>query len=509
MANIFEKEDRHVIPNWRSFENTVKLRELNGSHSLDIDNSFKPDISDILDDWEYVQNIGVAGDIIGAAIICNQQDNKTVKQVAEYVRKNEQSTPAMIKAANLILSDSAIADDISFEIANTDKATLIDLRSKIHAYKQKLRNNPSNPIAWVELSRLYSINGQEKQAERAMRNALFLAPENRFVLRTMARLFIHLGDIEFAHENLRKKNITKHDPWLMATEIATADLRGRHSILTKKGIEVITSNSFHPFNISELSSAIATIEMSFGNFKKSKPFFQKSLISPNDNSLAQAEWASQEESSLFNGVDPATVKNKVVSFEALALDYAEHDQWQQAINSSKQWFLDLPFSKRSILFGNHIAITKLKDQQQAVEIAKMGLLSHPNDPQLLNNIAYSLCLDNNTHEAEQYLNRIRTNDIGERETENICLTATRGLLSFRKNDITDGREKYMKAIELARNINDEYLMSLAFVNLAREEIRLNSEYINEYLLGLEEIKEKSTHSELREMAEDVYTSPRL
>jgi tetratricopeptide (TPR) repeat protein len=504
MANIFEKKDRHVIPNWRSFENTVKLRELNGSHSLDIDISFKPDISDILDDWNYANNIGVAGDIIGTAIICNQQDNLIVREVAEFVRNNEQSTPAMVKAANSILFSQVSVDNLSFEIANTNEAALQYLRSKIHAYKQKLRNNPSNPIAWVEISRLYSINGQEKQAEKAMKNALFLAPENRFVLRTMARFFIHLGDIDFAHENLRKKNITKHDPWLMATEIATADLRGRHSALAQKGIQIITSDSFHPFNISELSSAIATIEMSFGNSKKSRTFFHKSLISPNDNSLAQAEWASQEDSSLFNGIDPITLNNTVGSFEALALDYAEHAQWQKAIDYSKQWFLDLPFSKRSVLFGNHIAITKLKDQKQAIEIAQMGLLSHPNDPQLLNNIAYSFCLDNNIYEAEKYLNMVRSSDIYESDSENICLTATKGLLSFRKNDFVDGREKYMKAIELAKNADDEYLVSLAFVNLAREEIRINSVDSNEYLLGLKEIKERSPHKDLRDMAEDIY-----
>ena len=39
----------------------------------------------------------------------------------------------------------------------------------------------------------------------------------------------------------------------------------------------------------------------------------------------------------------------------------------------------------------NFAFNKLKDNLQAVEIAKLGLLSHPNDPHLLNNIIYSLC----------------------------------------------------------------------------------------------------------------------
>ena len=51
MAYLFGKKDRHVIPNWRSFENTAKLGELNGSKNIRLDTSFKPDISDVLDDW--------------------------------------------------------------------------------------------------------------------------------------------------------------------------------------------------------------------------------------------------------------------------------------------------------------------------------------------------------------------------------------------------------------------------------------------------------------------------
>ena len=72
MAIYFEHKDRNVIPNWRSFENTVKLRELNGSPKLEISSSFKPDISDLLIDWEINKSIGVAADLIGVATICNR-----------------------------------------------------------------------------------------------------------------------------------------------------------------------------------------------------------------------------------------------------------------------------------------------------------------------------------------------------------------------------------------------------------------------------------------------------
>ncbi|OXG06183.1 hypothetical protein BC749_102157 [Flavobacterium araucananum] len=104
MADFFEKKDRHLIPNWRSFDNTAKLGELNGSKSIKLDSSFKPDISDLLDGWNDSQSIGIAGDILGVALVCNQSDNQTVKNISKFVLQNQEiASKAIIEAANNIL----------------------------------------------------------------------------------------------------------------------------------------------------------------------------------------------------------------------------------------------------------------------------------------------------------------------------------------------------------------------------------------------------------------------
>lgn len=506
MANIFENKDRHVIPNWRSFENTAKLGELNGSKTIKLDSSFKPDISDLIEDWKENKNLGVAGDIIGVALVCNQQENETVKEVSNYVLSQKHgTTPALLKAAKSINRKKREEIDFPFEISNIEtfafRENLQVLFQRINLYKKRLIQNPNNPIAWVELSRLYSINGQEDQAERAMKNALFLAPENRFVLRNMARFFVHIGDIDFAHENLKKADITKYDPWVMATEIALADLRGRGSIFTKKGLQIIDSNSFHPFNITELSSSIGTLELSNSSLKKSKKLFEKSLINPNDNSLAQAEWVSQEESGIMN-IDPSkfNVKN---SFEALARDAKENRKWDNAIEFSKNWFLDLPFSKGGILFGSEIATSKLKNHSKAVEIAKLGLISHPNDPQLLNNIVYSLCLENKIEEAEKHFDKIRTTHLDYSDINKVCITATHGLLLFRKNQPELGRKYYLESMKLAKEINNSYLSSLAFVNYSREEIMQNETDISPLISKLLEIKKNNSNEDIISLIDEV------
>lgn len=508
MAIFFEKKERHVIPNWRNFENTAQLGELSFSKSIELNTSFKPNIDDLLEDWKYSKSIGVAADLLGVAITCNQQDNPIVREISDFVLSQKNTTPALIDAANLIKAKENGNGYSKFEINSNEtflyKENLKVLFQKINFFKKKLIDNPYNPIAWVELSRLYTINGQDTKAEVAMRNALYLAPENRFVLRNMARFFAHIGDFEFAHDNIRKSLLVNYDPWLMATEIALADLRGRGSKFAKMGMQLVHSNSLHPFNISELSSSIATLEMKNSSSKSSKKFFEKSLIFPNDNALAQAEWASQEDLSLLSiGPIKFCARN---SFEALARNEAGHKKWNEAIEYSKKWFLDLPFSKSSILFGSNIASVNLKDQKLAVDVARLGLISHPNDPQLLNNIAYSLCLDNQLVEAEKTLNQVKKDEYDYGEINLICLTATRGLLYFRKGEIEKGRKLYLSALEMTKGINDHYYNSLAFVNYVREEILVNEIDLSIFIPKLEEIKKCYDGKDISDMADEVIKS---
>ena len=143
MAHLFEKKDRHVIPNWRTFQNTSRLGELNGSKWLKTENSFKPDISDLLEDWENSKNIGVAADLIGVASTCNQEDNPTIIKIAEFIlqHKNEASK-ALIQAANGILLPSREEQGVILDISTTEsfqnKTHLILIHQRINWYKKGL-----------------------------------------------------------------------------------------------------------------------------------------------------------------------------------------------------------------------------------------------------------------------------------------------------------------------------------------------------------------------------------
>lgn len=505
MAFFFEEKDRLVLPNWRSFHNTAKIGELNGSKKLKIEKSFNPDIIDLVDGWLENKTIGMAADLIGVAIICNKQEDENVKEAANFILSNPDfSSNELNEAAQSIIKSNTISETTTLDAneleAFQERANLFFVYEKINLIKKKLKSNPRNPILWVEIARYYSIIGQNIQAERCILNAYYLSPNNRFILRSMARFYTHMGNVDFVHDIIRKAPITKIDPWLMATEISLATKRGRYSRFIKPGFNLVGSNNFHPFNISELNSSLGTLELET-SLKRGKKLISDSLLSPNDNALAQAEWISHKERN-FIDVDPSTF-NVFNDYEAKARDASEKGKWKESLDFAKMWFLDMPFSRGAILFGSEIASTNLNDHNEAVSMYKAGLTSHPRDSQMLNNIVYSLCLNNRLAEAEEYMNRYKNLKSDGNLHHQVCYTATQGLFYFRKGYHDMGRNLYLNAMSLASDNKEQRLANLAFVNYVREEIIAGNNLDGVLKSKIDELKNNSDSQTIKKIISDI------
>lgn len=503
MAFFFEETDRLLIPNWRSFANTAKIGELNGSKKQLIEKSFNPDITDIIDGWLDSQTIGMAGDLLGVAIICNKENDLNVLSAAKFIKSNADiASKELLKTASLILNKGVVNEKTILDATTLEsfqeRANLYFVYEKISDIKRRLRINPKNSILWTEIARYYSIIGQNKQAKRAIMNAFQLSPENRFILRAMARFFTHTGEVDYAHDIIRKLPITKHDPWIMATEISLAMKRGRFSKFIKPAFNMVRSSDFHPFNISELNSSLGTLEIE-SSLKRSKKLFSDSLIQPNDNSLAQAEWISHKEQNFLKfSPEDFEIDN---NYEAKARNASELKNWQNSVDYAKLWFLDMPFSRGAILFGSQVASNNLNNHDEVVSLYKAGLTSHPNDWQMLNNIVYSLCLNNQLEEAEKYLSKF--NDNQNNVEHQICITATRGLFYFRKGFSDLGRKFYLEAISKASESKKQLLTNIAFVNYVREEYISGNSVDDELVTKISELKLNSKNKTIQKIISDI------
>jgi hypothetical protein len=465
MANLFEQKDRRVIPNWRSFYSTWRLNELYYSKKNIVRQiERRLSINDYITAWDNNKSTSFAGDLISAAFVNGFVNIKEVKEAANSILNNKVSTFSLNELARLILKTET-EDTKTYEHSNIlNEFIPSNYYIEIKKTKERINNYPNNPIPYVDLSRLYTILGIENKSIKHMKIALGLAPDNRFILRAAARLFSHFDQHDFIHELIKKSELVKIDPWITSTEIALATILNKRSRYIKIGTHMIGSGNFDWHSLTELASSIGTLEFLNGNRRKAKKFLITALKSPNDNTLAQIEWINNLD--VLLNINPYDYKiyNK---YEALALDDYFNKKYDSAFDQCKEWFSDLPFSKQAVIFGSHIANSLLDKTNDAVKFLKIGLHSHPRDPQIINNLAYSLALQNRIEDAEKYLNQlIRVSDINT--NTRICLTATKGLIAFRKGEVAAGNDLYQKAIVSAKSTRNDYLIWLANLNYARE-----------------------------------------
>lgn len=466
MAFLCETPDRRVIPNWRSLRDTVS----NGELEYPSNEHIAFNLEEYEHDWSREHSLLYASELVSAAVANGIRHNSVAKDAAEFVLNQDGKTTESQRTVALSLL--AEDNDRAFPKCNHEIDELLmntgEIYAKIGYLKSIIRKYPFSPINYVEIARFYTMIGQTNQAIKMMNIALGLDSENRFISRSAARLFVHVEDLDLAHYVLRKNKQVAFDPWLMASEISVNLLRERSSSLIKKGVALINSGDFSPFSLSELSSSLGTLEFVKGTQKRSKLFFEKSLISPNDNSLAQAEWAKANKLSLHFD---KTVCDKVnMSYEANALYAYQKDKYEDALKASIRWLNDMPYSKNPIFVGANISYTFLKDYKTAAKILKRGLEANPNEPAFMNNLAYTYALDGKLVEANEIIQKAnKVSDIDERTQ--ICLSATRGLIAYREKRIEEGRALYMEAIKAAKDIpGDPTYNWNAILNFIREEI---------------------------------------
>ncbi|WP_297337352.1 hypothetical protein [Algoriphagus sp.] len=510
MAVIYEIKERRVIPNWRDFKRTLQLGELSQSNK-----SAEPIILNIdrsIEDWKQGKNIGTAADLINSAFVSGIQSSE-VKQAIEFIKSDQQkASSSLLDLIKLIELDSPTPPVISNNsLLEIDVDTVNEFQSfinnksfhkVINKTKNRTKNELRNPIIWVELARLYTMRGHEHKAENAILTALHIAPNNRFVLRSATRFFIHKEKFDKALFYLRKAEGLKDDPWLISAHIATSSIMGRFSPLIKEGKRLLDSNNFSDYELTELSSSLGTLEFKDGSFKKAKGFFEKSMKMPNDNSLAQLEWVSKDEQRFQ--INPFQFDKVINPFEARALELYERGNWKDAFYNSIKWFLDMPFSKRPALLGSYIAGSLLNDKKAAIILCQVGLQANPYDPTLLNNLVYNLATSDNQQMLDAYVPQMMEIDINGLPNESkVTFQATLGLVSLKRGDTELGMKMYKVAIQNATNIRNDYLKNLAIANFAMELINLNSPEQMIYIDLVRNMKIPEKHKDLQQLQSEI------
>jgi hypothetical protein len=260
---------------------------------------------------------------------------------------------------------------------------------------------------------------------------------------------------------------------LLASEIAVSTANGRVSQNIKNGQRVLDLD-VNPYELSELASAIGTVEMIHGSRRKARQAMSLATKSPNDNGFAQAMWWAKH---YGESVDFSHTNTFLSLYEAESIERLFLDDYDKSLLAAIKWLVQMPFSKRAALFASEVAYTYIKDYNVANKILKVGLQASPQDTVLLNNLAYSSALGGDVAQAEETL-KILNIEIKKNENvrERVCYDATCGLTEYRKGHPDKGAELYQKAIMQAIESEDKDLANLAMLNYIREEVQYNPSF---------------------------------
>jgi tetratricopeptide (TPR) repeat protein len=408
--------------------------------------------------WRKSKGETLAAELLAASWLEGRRD--TAEEAARYILRSGSAAHAISKeiARHVLEQQQA-------ETSNSDALRLRENpeRTLIRALRDSLRNFPENAIGWCELARYYVSIGKNKAARRAILTAFNLAPNDRYVLRSAARCFIHLKEPELALQLVSNAERTKSDPWLLAAHVAISNVMDKTPRLFRLAKRISNTAFVPPFHTSELLASLGTLEVFSGNDKKARKLLTSALRDPTENVVAQAWWARSK----INLRPPVILLERPRSFEANTRALIQTEKWESAIKAGKEWMNDEPFSRSPAIETSFVLGVVFADHKNAVEVLKRTLPANAGDPLVQNNLAFNYACLGRTREAHATL--AAANRASAPIATLVAMTATEGLIHFRESRIAEGRGKYREAMEIARSQGLERQRVLASIYLAMQE----------------------------------------
>ncbi|MDO8771031.1 MAG: hypothetical protein Q7K57_20445 [Burkholderiaceae bacterium] len=457
-------EPRNVVPRWRSSGRTAATNEaVFGAAKRKVDYSIDLALSET--EFTLTPSVPIASELMFLAKEASNTD--LAQKAAKFIlgERDSIASASLIRFAEKISGPDIVQASVA---AKTGKEFLSEGR-------RLLSLEYRNPVLLVDMARELTSLGHHQSALRYIRAAVALAPASRFVVRSSARYYLHVGDHDQAHDILRRSPGIKTDPWIQASELAVATIRNRPSMLSKQTFRALLDAKHIGPERAELASAVATMELKSGSNKNAKQLFNKALVSPNDNSLAQAEWAADR---LKLVVDERALKTPL-SFEANSNHAYRRMEMGEAISHAKNWALDEPFASRPLGSLNYFYsleddfVNALQSAEQAIRIEHGERLILQ-----LNRLFAKIQLG---QIDESYAELLRFSQHSDAKFHAVHLLADYGALAYATGDTLQGRLFYERSIELARRRHDSHSEGQAMAFYARAAVAHGDPQVTEIL----------------------------
>lgn len=448
-----DQRPRRVVPRWRPSWVTATTAEAKSTlrpvaQSVESKNKVDLEVSRKIHELDVVHSVPVAAELMFLASAAGNE--AAARQAAEVIlaSRDQIGSRQLVRSAQQILQGGS---------AERVEAASMDFVK--HA-RRLLSIDYRNPVLLMDTARELAAMRHDKAALRYVRAAVGMAPNSRFVLRAAARYYLHIGEHEIAHDLLRRSPLIGSDPWIQASEIAIATVRGKTSDLAKQMIKKLCEAKQVGAEATELASAVGTVELLSGSDKRAKILFKHALNNPNDNSLAQAEWAATK---LKLVVDHQVLKTPM-SYEANSHNAYRRQDIAAAIDHAVLWAKDEPFASRPM--DSQCYLLSLEGRYaEALEAARVAHDLDGDDIGPALNLLFAQIQAGDLDDAmEDFLRLSRHRDLKAHTTHYL---ANGGALAYAMGDFEQGRQLYQRAIKSARMRGEPYSEALARAFFAR------------------------------------------
>jgi hypothetical protein len=467
MSVYHRRAERRMLPRWKTSGAAAGSPDLFATKAtvalgLNVDKH----LSEVTHAFRTAPSVGVAAELIAAGTMAGHPE--LVLEAASFVLSHEEQAPkSLLETSRVLISSRSDGSDRLAPNPNVNS---------IAVTRQLLRLQPGNPVLWSDMARHYAGLGSRaatKKAKECMSVALSLAPNHRWMIRTAARFMVHVDQKEEAHRLVVRHPLTPKDPWLVAAELATAQVAGRAPRYWRQAKSFLEVKGVAPIHLSELAAAMAMMEIESGESKRARKLADAALKSPTENTLAQFSWARDERRFQGGSALDDLVEQTGAAFEAnCRLKYLSGDLLG-ARAAGIQWSNDEPFAKGPLMELGFLD-SILDDHERALEwYHKASRLQRKPDTHLELNMLFSkmssgrLQPQTDAEEIAAIGARLRALAL---EGSSYHAIANSALWEYRFGDPTVGAARYQEAIRILEKTHKLGSAALAAAYAAREAI---------------------------------------
>jgi tetratricopeptide (TPR) repeat protein len=452
------EDERNVIPRWRS-PAVLSSWEISSPRVVPGETVTIERFADDLKLWREEGSIAAAVDIYDTGILLN--DKSLQLEGAGPILRQAKDVPAsLIESVRRSLASPPDLGERHMIMARHEQSRKY-LASTVRMLKQRINESSRDIVSLLEIARLQAILGQPRSAERYIRQALAIAPNNRMVLRAAVQFYRIAGDVGQILPALWRSDGIKFDPLIQSAEIAAADLAQRGSKAAKSAVRSLKGLSEVGIIRSELALAVATLEMNSGVAQRQVfRLVRAGLPHGTENAVAQAVWLGDRTARTLQSRFP-DLKLADDAYEAKTLTSFDQEDYAQAVIEAKNWLLDQPFQAAPLA---HICTSHaiyLLTPQEAIPYAERGVQLHSHDWTVLN-AAFLVFLRSGIFDrAKSTLAQLEK--VANTAQIRAFAAAGAGMLAFAHHDVFAGRRNYELAIQESKRARRPDMVFSAFI----------------------------------------------